>query len=67
MSNFIGSIKRKLPDMIDIFNKKHEAEFVQSMETDFKRVIADELKALTNFLPKEQAENIVNDQFNFND
>jgi hypothetical protein len=28
MSQFINSIKRKLPDRIDIFNKNSETEFV---------------------------------------
>lgn len=28
MSQFINSIKRKLPDRIDIFNKANETEFV---------------------------------------
>ncbi len=31
MSQFINSIKRKLPDRIDIFNKANETEFVQLM------------------------------------
>ena len=35
MSKFINSIKRKLPDKIDIFNKKNESEFVALMEGDF--------------------------------
>lgn len=28
LSQFIKSIKRKLPDRIDIFNKKNETDFV---------------------------------------
>lgn len=39
ISNFINSIKRKLPDRIDIFNKKNEAQFVTMMKGDFKRII----------------------------
>lgn len=31
MSHFINSIKRKLPDRIDIFNKKNETAFVVLM------------------------------------
>ena len=29
----------KLPDRIDIFNKKNETEFVENMSKDFKRFI----------------------------
>ena len=65
MSNFINSIKRKLPDRIDIFNKKNETEFVEHMKRDFQRIIKEELVALSNFLPSELALNTVNDQFNF--
>lgn len=52
MSQFINSIKSKLPDRIDIFNKKNETEFVQSMKGDFKRIIKEEFEALSNFLPE---------------
>jgi hypothetical protein len=65
MSHFINSIKRKLPDRIDIFNKKNETEFVALMKGDFKRIISEELAALENFLPKEIARNTINDNFNY--
>ena len=65
MSQFITSIKRKLPDRIDIFNKKNETEFVQLMQGDFLRIIAEELQALKCFLPREMASATVNDQFNY--
>ena len=52
MSQFINSIKRKLPDRIDIFNKKNETEFVEHMKADFKRIIKEEFDALSNFLPE---------------
>ena len=35
MSNFVNSIKRKLPDRIDVFNKKNEFEFIKLMTGDF--------------------------------
>jgi hypothetical protein len=53
MSNFINSIKRKLPDRIDIFNKKNENEFVKIMQGDFKRIIKEEHEALKCFLPEQ--------------
>ncbi len=65
MSNFINSIKRKLPDRIDIFNKKNENEFVKIMQGDFKRIIKEEHEALKCFLPEQQARNTINDNFNF--
>ena len=65
MSQFIQSIKRKLPDRIDIFNKKNENEFVDLMRGDFRRIIKEEFKALKAFLPEEQARNTINDNFNF--
>lgn len=39
MSKFISSIKRKLPDRIDIFNKKNETEFIEAMKVDFDRIV----------------------------
>jgi hypothetical protein len=65
MSQFINSIKRKLPDRIDIFNKKSETDFVAMMGSDFKRIIKEELNALRCFLPHEIAIKTVNDQFNY--
>ena len=65
MSKFVNSIKRKLPDRIDIFNKKNETDFVELMKGDFKRIIQEELEALKNFLPVEQALNTINDNYNF--
>lgn len=65
MSQFIASIKRKLPDRVDIFNKKNETEFVALMKGDFKRIIAEERQALECFLPSEIARNTINDNFNF--
>lgn len=65
MSHFINSIKRKLPDRIDIFNKKSETEFVEIMKLDFNRIIDEEYKALMCFLPSEIADNTINDNFNF--
>jgi hypothetical protein len=65
MSKFISSIKRKLPDRIDIFNKKNETEFVDSMKLDFDRVIEEELAALKCFVPEEIAKKTINDNFNF--
>ena len=65
MSKFISSIKRKLPDRIDIFNKKNETEFVDSMKLDFDRIISEELQALKCFLPEEIAKNTINDNFNY--
>lgn len=65
MSNFINSIKRKLPDRIDIFNKKSETEFVEIMKLDFNRIIDEESKALMCFLPRDIADNTINDNFNF--
>ena len=65
MSQFINSIKRKLPDRIDIFNKKNETEFVAQLKSDFTRIIDEELAALSNFLPVEIARNTINDNFNY--
>ena len=55
MSKFINSIKLKLPDRIDIFNKKNESEFVQNMKMDFQRVIDLEFAALKSFVPEDIA------------
>ena len=65
MSKFITSIKRKLPDRIDIFNKKNETEFVDSMKLDFDRVIQEEIQALKCFVPEEIAKKTINDNFNY--
>ncbi len=65
MSHFIASIKRKLPDRIDIFNKKNESDFVTALKGDFKRIIEEETRALCNFLPEEIALNTINDNFNY--
>jgi len=37
------------------------------MKKDFKRILAEELAAIRNFLPGEQAESIINDQFSYNE
>jgi len=65
MSSFISSIKRKLPDRIDIFNKKNENEFVSLMKNDFERIVKEELTMLKQFLPEQQAKNTVNDHYNY--
>lgn len=67
MSHFVNSIKRKLPDRIDIFNKQNETEFVTLLQGDFKRIVEEELAALSNFLPVEIARNTVNDNFNYSE
>jgi hypothetical protein len=65
MSQFINSIKLKLPDRIDIFNKKNETEFVKLMQGDFQRIIQEEYRGLKTFLPAELARNTLNDNFNY--
>lgn len=65
MSKFISSIRRKLPDRIDIFNKKNETDFVESMKLDFERIVQEELSALKCFVPEDIAQNTINDNFNY--
>ena len=55
MSKFISSIRLKLPDRIDIFNKKNETDFVESMKLDFERIVQEELSALKCFVPEDIA------------
>ena len=65
MSKFISSIRRKLPDRIDIFNKKNETDFVESMKLDFERIVQEELSALKCFVPEDIAQNTINNNFNY--
>jgi hypothetical protein len=65
LSHFIESIRRKLPDRIDIFNKQSETDFVAHMQSDFHRIVQGEFSALSNFLPAEIARNTINDMFNY--
>lgn len=62
---FISSIRRKLPDRIDIFNKKNETAFVEAMKVDFDRIVQEELEALKCFVPEDIAKNTINDNFNY--
>ena len=51
MSTFINSIKRKLPDRIDIFNKKNETDFVNMMKDLMVQLRADKTAAPSPVAP----------------
>ena len=64
-TDFTNSLKRKLPDRVDILNEENENEFITKMKKEILKQISFEKSILSEYYSEEEIKTIINFKYNF--
>lgn len=62
----IQSIKQKMPDRKNLYNKQAEEEFYNKFGQTFDEVVQTEFNYIQNFLDYDSLNQVINQKYNFN-
>ena len=64
-TKFTNSLKRKLPDRVDILNESQEYEFISKMKKEMVKQISFEKSLLAEYYSTEEINTLINYKYNF--